>query len=333
MHGKAKEPLLSLSPMPLPAHADAKVPAGEARGRFAIAPGGTLNPNGLTPGKDYARPSVSAGTGQDNSSAPNAATEVASNAGTGAGHSPSAGGGSGNASGGLGEGSVGTGTGSGNTSGPGAGGNGNGKGRGMRGSGAGRSGDRNSGTGSGGGSGSGTGSFPGITIQGGEDENKANSNTPGIAIEPQPSYGMTVVSTASSGGGLEDFGVFENERVFTVYVPMKRSPDEDDPTWTLQYAVLKDSADAGDQQVIPPTPVMREWPRVPAELERKYAQRQVVISAVVDQDGKVSRVTIKQTPDPRVSDPIAQALAKWVFRPAQMGGQPVAVKILLGIPL
>ena len=38
-------------------------------------------------------------------------------------------------------------------------------------------------------------------------------------------------------------------------------------------------------------------------------------------------------PAERVSDSIVQALAKWVFRPAQLNNQPVAVKVLLGIPL
>jgi hypothetical protein len=146
---------------------------------------------------------------------------------------------------------------------------------------------------------------------------------------------MTVVSTASSGGGLEDFGVFEDERVFTVYIPMKRTPEAEDPTWTLQYALLKDdpAAAAGDQAVAAPSPVMREWPQLPADLEQKYAQRQVVISAVVDKEGKVSHVAVKQTPDVRISDPIVQAFNKWVFRPAQLNNQPVAVKVLLGIPL
>jgi hypothetical protein len=146
---------------------------------------------------------------------------------------------------------------------------------------------------------------------------------------------MTVVSTASSGGGLEDFGVFDKERVFTVYVPMKRTPDAEDPTWTLQYSLLNDdsaSIEAG-QQVVAPSAVMREWPQVPADLEKKYAQRQVVIYAVVDKDGKVAHIAVKQTPDPRVSDAIVEALSKWVFRPAQLNGQPVAVKVLLGIPL
>jgi hypothetical protein len=336
MHGKALEPLVSLSPMPLPPGSNAKIPNGEARGRFAIAPGGTLNPNSLTPGKSNGTPSTTPATGQAGSQSPNAATEVASNAGTGAGHNPVAGGGSGNASAkdASGTGSTGAGTGSGNTAGGGTGGTGTGKGRGTTGTGKGATSapGRGAGTGSGGGSGSGTGSFPGITIQGGEGN---PAEAPAFTVAQQTPYNMTVVSTASSGGGLEDFGVFDKERVFTVYVPMKRTPDAEDPTWTLQYSLLNDdsaSIEAG-QQVVAPSAVMREWPQVPADLEKKYAQRQVVIYAVVDKDGKVAHIAVKQTPDPRVSDAIVEALSKWVFRPAQLNGQPVAVKVLLGIPL
>ncbi len=336
MHGKESEPLVSLSPMPLPPGSNAKIPAGEARGRFAIAPGGTLNPNSITPGKTNGTPSTSPATGQDKSQAANAATEVASNAGTGAGHSAATGGGSGNAKEASGGGSAGTGTGSGNTSsGAGTGGTGTGKGRGTAGKGAGATAGRGAGTGSGAGSGQGTGSFPGITIQGGENNPGNPGDQPVFTIEPQTSYGMTVVSTASSGGGLEDFGVFENERVFTVYIPMKRTPEAEDPTWTLQYALLKDDSAVvvGDQAVVAPSAVMREWPQLPADLEQKYAQRQVVISAVVDKEGKVGHVAVKQTPDALISDPIVQAFNKWVFRPAQLNNQPVAVKVLLGIPL
>jgi len=334
MHGKALEPLVSLSPMPLPPGSNAKVPNGEARGKFAITPGGTLNPNSLTPGKSNGTPSTSPATGQAGSQSPNAATEVASNAGSGAGHSAVTGGGSGNAKDASGSGGSGVGGGSGNTSGSGTGGTGNGKGRGAAGTGKGASAapGRGAGTGSGGGSGSGTGSFPGITIQGGED---SPADTPTFTIAEQTPYNMTVVSTASSGGGLEDFGVFDKERVFTVYIPMKRTPDAEDPTWTLQYALLRDGSSSvqGDQQVVAPSAVMREWQQFPADLEKKYAQRQVVIYAVVEKDGKVGHIAVKQTPDTRISDPIVQALSKWVFRPAQLNNQPVAVKVLLGIPL
>src|SRR5205814_4176503 len=86
LHGKAKEPILSLSPMPLPAAPDAKIPNGEARGKFAIAPGGTLNPSTLNPGKAKGQPSTNPGTGQEGAEAPNAATENHSNPGHGEGH-------------------------------------------------------------------------------------------------------------------------------------------------------------------------------------------------------------------------------------------------------
>jgi hypothetical protein len=330
MHGKSAEPILSLSPMALPAGSNAKIPAGEARGRFAIAPGGTLNPNSTTPGKVNGTRSDSPATGQDNAQSANAATELAANTGSGAGHNPAAGGGSGNANEAAGGGSAGTGNGSGITAGPGVGGTGTGNGRGSAGSGAGRSG-HGTGTGSGAGSGSGSGAFPGITIQGEEGSSSAG-NSSSISVTPQTPYQMTIVATASSGGGLQDYGVFENERVYTVYIPMQRTPQEADPTWTLQYA-LAAASPSGDGQLIAPSPVMREWPQIPADLEKKYQQGQVVVYALLGADGKLSHISVKQTPDAHVSTPIAQALAKWVFRPAQMNNQPVAVKILVGIPL
>jgi len=338
MHGKAPEPLVSLSPMPLPPGSDVKIPNGETRGRFALAPGGTLNPNSLTPGKMNIPLSTSPGMGQDKSQSANAATQVASNAGLPGGHNSSVGGGSGTSKEGIGAGTAGAGVGSGNTSGSGTGAPGNGAGKGSAGKGAGADSGRGSGTGSGGGSGPGSGAFQGITIQGGqgiEGLQVAKNEPLSYTIAPQAPYDMTVVATASSGGGLPDFGVFRDERVFTVYVGMKRTPEEEDPTWTLQYSLLKDDPGnpLGEQTVLAPSPVVREWPQLPANLVARYGQRQVVLYAVVDKDGKVSSVSVKQTPDWRISSPIIEALSKWVFRPAQLNNQPVAVKILIGIPI
>jgi hypothetical protein len=273
--------------------------------------------------------------GRDKTEAANAASDSNASSGNGAGHAESGGGGSGDAkTGGKADAAIAS-NGAGNTAGEGSGGNsGVGKGgRGAAGKGAGAGSGRGAGTGSGAGSGSGTGSFPGITIQGGEDATAENTNPPKFTIEQQPPYGMTVVSTASSGGGLEDFGVFRDERIFTVYIPMKRTEEEEDPTWTLQYALQDESADNPVGQVLAPMPATREWPEVPADLQQKYAKRQVVISALVDKEGKVSQVTVKRTPDPRVSTPIVHAFGKWTFHPAEVNSQPVAVKVLIGIPL
>src|SRR5207247_9402762 len=92
-------------------------------------------------------------------------------------------------------------------------------------------------------------------------------------------------------------------------------------------------SDPGSQQVVPPSAASSEWPQIPPALQKKYAQRQIVISAIVGKDGKISQINVKRTPDPHVSDLIAAALKKWIFHPALVHNQPVSVKILLGIPL
>jgi hypothetical protein len=327
MRGKKPEPLLSLSPAPLPPGSNVRIPAAEAQGRFAIAPGGTLNPKSV-PGKPNGAPSASPATGQESSAAANAATELASNTGTGLGHNPAAGGGTGAANEASGAGSVAAGGGSGKTPGAGVGGTGESNGRGNTGTGAGHSG-HGTGTGAGAGSGAGSGAFPGITIQGGEGENQ---NTKALTVTPQNPYQITIVATASSGGGLPDFGVFQNERVYTVYIPMQRTPQESDPTWTLQYALDGEQAN-GDGQLLAPSPLIREWPQIATDLEQKYAHREVILYAVLGADGKVSNISVKQTPDTEVSAAVARALAKWVFHPAQLNNRPVAVKILLGVPI
>jgi outer membrane biosynthesis protein TonB len=53
----------------------------------------------------------------------------------------------------------------------------------------------------------------------------------------------------------------------------------------------------------------------------------------MDTEGKLQRVSILQTPDNRFNDPILAALAHWKFQPAQLNGQSVPLKILIGIPL
>jgi len=42
---------------------------------------------------------------------------------------------------------------------------------------------------------------------------------------------------------------------------------------------------------------------------------------------------VRQSPDARLNPPILAALAQWKFQPAQLNGQPVALKVLIGIPL
>lgn len=155
---------------------------------------------------------------------------------------------------------------------------------------------------------------------------------------------MTIVSTASSGGGLRDYGIFRNESVFTVYIAMTHSPTPA-PSWTLQYALLKrPSASSGtitlgsgpvkmQGQVVAPFPVDKEQPEFPEEVLRRNLGRMIVAYAEITTEGKIENSRIIQSPNPLLNQPLIEALGRWTFRPAESNGKPVAVKALLGIPL
>jgi hypothetical protein len=276
--------------MPAPRTDNVKVPAGEARGRFAISP----EPN-LTGADDHASstaPGRTSGTAKDKDSGNAATVDAGSNRGAGA-----------TTTGRGGQGQV-------------------------------------SGSAPGTSTVKGKNTFPGITIL---DSGAAN----GISVTGNPpplqtSYGLTIVSTESSGGGLPQFGFFSNEEVYTVFVDMRRTVSDPAPSWTFEYAVLKGTASPtnaaasptrSQQGVVLPFPVAKEQPVLAPEIARKYLGRRMIVSAVITTEGKVEQTAIKDSPDPALNEPVLTALKKWFFRPAQFDGQNVAAKALIGLPV
>ncbi len=337
--------LLALTPAPAAIQNAVQVPYGEARGRFAISPEPDLDAPETEPGSKLeisplgvgigSNPAAPAGEGAAGNTvqavisigvgAGAAKVQDFSGGGAGAGTSPGEGVGS----------APGPGVGSG--SGPGTG-SGTGTGSGS-GSGAG------SGPGSGAGSGPGKGPFRGITIIGGVQEAGAAANPAQTTRTRRPlqtSYGITVISTENSGGGLPDFGVFSHEQVYTVYLDMREVETDQNPSWTLEFAVVQGTAfqsvapenpSQSQQGLVLPFPIVKEAPALPAELVRKYRPRMIVVYAIINIDGKLEQMSVKQSPDALLNEPLLNALSKWVFRPARLNGQPVAAKALLGIPL
>jgi hypothetical protein len=153
---------------------------------------------------------------------------------------------------------------------------------------------------------------------------------------------LTIVATGSSGGGLADFGVFYDEQVYTVYIDMRHTTDDPAPSWVLQYALLHEAAaqasaagQSGQSQqgLVPPFPVVKEPPHLPIGLVFRYLHRMVVVYAVINTEGKLERIHVIETPDVEFKKPLLEVLGKWVFRPAELNGEAVSVKALLGIPL
>ena len=321
--------LLVLNAVPPPPDVPRNIPRAEARSLFAVAPGDvTVIADPGAGSKGGALPSMAAGLGTP---ADVASGDALAEAAAGGSSKNSTGSGSGNG------GRYGSGKGSGlNSAGEGAA-----TGRGTTaGTGTGAGAGTTVGSGKGAGSAAGSGGFPGITISGGRYGN-GNGDPAGLhaALTPhhQTSYAMTITSTASSGGGLPDFGIFQNEKVYTVYLDMRANDEDRTPSWTLQYAVLQpQTPDAGERIRGTPTPpyaTLKQVPEFTAELASKCAHQLIVASAILNVTGQLEQVTVKQAPDPQVNAPLIEALKNWTFQPAQVDGNPVALKILLGIRL
>ncbi len=324
--GADSKTLVALSVMPAPADPKPKIPAAEAHGRFAIVALPNLAMSNLGPGSavETATPTA-VGSGASPSPSAHDATGArpVSVGGSPASSSASIGGpiaatGTGAASSGAGRNASGASTG------------------GMTIKGAAYGSGPGSGTASGSGSGAGPapGAFAGMTIQGGE---WPNGMPAGVASQPSSTpdpgtYGMTVVSTASSGGGLGDFGVFYDEPVFTVYIRMATDSDPAAPSWTMEYAALH-AGEAGGGKIAPPYPAKKEVPAWPTELVPRYRNQLIIVFVVIDESGKVARVKSMDTPNVAFNAPLLASLQNWEFRPATTSGRPIAVRALLGVPI
>jgi len=160
-----------------------------------------------------------------------------------------------------------------------------------------------------------------------------------VARPLQTSYGVFVVSTESSGGGLPTFGVFSNEQVYTAYLDMRQSASESAPSWTVEFAVAREATPSAAVDVSPnrglvlPFPVIKKKPVFPIELVRRHLSKLIIVYAIINVEGKMEQLTVKDTPDPVLSAPVIEALSEWVFKPAALNGVSVPVKVLLGIPL
>jgi TonB family protein len=74
-------------------------------------------------------------------------------------------------------------------------------------------------------------------------------------------------------------------------------------------------------------------PKLNSELIRTYLRNVIVVYAVMDTQGGLQRLSVRQSPNQRLNASILAALAHWKFQPAQLNGHPVPLKVLIGIPL
>jgi hypothetical protein len=332
--------LLVLNAVAPPPDVSGKIPRLEARSLFAVAPGETTviaAPGAGTKAGGLSSVAVGTGSPSDIPTGDTLAEIPAGGDSTNRRTSQSAN--QGQAASGAGSGGR---YGSGQGSGVNSDSNASGTGRGASASsGVGTGSATGQGSGAGAGSAPGGGGFPGIAIQGGR-YGKGNTGSMLSKAEPRhpTTYDMNIVSTASSGGGLPDLGVFHNEKVYTVFVDMRATDEDHAPSWILQYAVRPRASSAPDTNGMtgrsngvptPPYAMLKEIPEFAPELLRKYAHKVIVVSAIMNTAGKLDQVSMPQNSEEALVGPLLAALSHWLFQPAQIDGQPVSLKVLLGI--
>jgi hypothetical protein len=87
------------------------------------------------------------------------------------------------------------------------------------------------------------------------------------------------------------------------------------------------------QGLVLPFPTFKVTPAMPAEAVRKHLGQMVIAYGIVNIQGKMEQITVKQSPNALLAQPVLEALHQWIFRPARLNGEPVPVKLLMGIPL
>lgn len=307
--GSDRHNLLVVNAMPA-APTPPQMPAGELAGAFSVSPDGNPGtsagtPTTSSPGAGLKGSSTGPASGRAMGNGPGSGSSSAGNAG-GGGSNIGAGPGNGSGHAGLG-GTSGVGTGS--DSGPAGRGSGN--------------------TGVPGGSGgTGNSSFPGVSIGSATPAINAAGAPPKVAM-PRGTYGMTIVASSASGGGVGDFGIFKNEIVYTVYLDVAE-PDHARPKWTLQYASTIPGANAN---VVAPFPITKEYPRLPQQVLSRNIGRKLVVTGLITKEGKVDSLRVIQSPNPLLIQPVLDCLTKWSFQAAETNGEQVAVKFVLGIPI
>jgi hypothetical protein len=295
---------------------ESEIPAAEIHGRFEVTSTPSLPDGPTTGGSSSTAGSADSGLASSGSGAgKGTSSKSGSGAGTAGSGGKGAGGGTSNvASSGHGTGH-GIGTGAGEGAGHGAAGSGNGAGTGAGGNGA--------------------SPFGGMTIVGGTGGNALRSAPAAATVDPhdpRPGYGLTIVSSGSSGGAVRDLGVFSDGPVYTVYIDVTRLGIRS--RWSLQYSAAREIRIAHPGVALtPPFAEDEQLPQLPPAVVAANIGRVVVVQANLKADGKLEAVHVMESPDQRLNEGVVASLTHWYFEPAAMAGEKVAVKVLLGIPI
>ena len=160
-------------------------------------------------------------------------------------------------------------------------------------------------------------------------------------VTPPPPRRPAMVVTAgpTGGGGLQVYGVLKGGKIYTIYLPMPGK------RWILQYCAHENSATSQDRVptrvvisldpgIVPPSVVEQFDFRLPPASESTASRNEMIIlQGVIREDGSVGELKVYKGLLGPLDRAAVDAFSRWKFRPALRSNKPIAVEILLGIPV
>jgi len=212
-------------------------------------------------------------------------------------------------------------------------------------------GDASTGLGAGNTGGGGGGSAtPGesVSISGEPDRNKDDllasffsATTVYPVTPPGPRRPMMVVTAGPvGGGGLEVYRVLKGGKIYTIYLPMPSK------NWILQYCAHDSSGANQDHEKQHSVEINLEVPIVPPSALEQFDFRRpvvpesvtnrkemIILQGIIREDGSVSDLKVFKGLLGAADQAALNAFSRWKFRPAQRSNKPIAVEVLVGIPV
>jgi TonB family protein len=115
--------------------------------------------------------------------------------------------------------------------------------------------------------------------------------------------------------------------------------------WILQYCMHDTPAASPvlqsnslelrlDSGIVPPSAVEQfDFHRPPGAQSDASRKGTIILQGVIREDGSVGELKVLQGLSEAVDQAALAAFSRWKFRPAQRSNKPIAVEILVGIPV
>jgi len=104
------------------------------------------------------------------------------------------------------------------------------------------------------------------------------------------------------------------------------------PDWPMQYALMSPAQAHNSvlNGLLTPPAVLKKSPATAPKTGLAANSGPVFVTGIIDETGKLGALRAIRALDGRTQSALS-ALAQWEFLAAQLGGKPVACKVLIGV--